>query len=70
MESGARRSGVIVLRVWIEQEAVVRLRARITQSLDEGGETTSVIVAGVDDVCSMIRAQLEAFSGGRPGTGR
>jgi hypothetical protein len=67
---GAQRSGVLVLRVWVEYNPVVTLRARITQSMGEEGEASSVTVAaGVDDVCAVVRVWLEEFAAGAPRTG-
>jgi hypothetical protein len=57
-----RRTGMLIVRAWLEQDSGKQLRTRITQSLDVSrrGEIVSS-AATVDDVCNTIRAWLEEF---------
>ena len=57
-----RRTGMLIVRAWLEQDNGNQLRTRITRSLDVArrGEIVSS-AATVDDVCSTIRAWLEEF---------
>jgi hypothetical protein len=60
------RSGVLVVRAWVEQGTVPSLRARITQSHDLS--TTEQIVtttADVEDILSTVRAWLDALLSGQ-----
>jgi hypothetical protein len=58
-----RRTGVLVLRVWCEDDET--LRARIMHTLDVVSETrTNVAAAGVDDICGVVRSWLELFERG------
>jgi hypothetical protein len=58
------RTGVIVVRAWIENDASATLRARITTSSDLSSEEQTVTVAaGIDEVVAGVRDWLEAFMG-------
>jgi hypothetical protein len=57
------RTGLLVVRVWIEGDSDDDgLRARITQTVDlvSGAEVVTV-AATSDDVCAAVRAWLEAY---------
>ena len=55
-----RRTGVLVLRVWCEDDET--LRARITHTVDVVSETrTNVAAVGVNDICEVVRAWLQLF---------
>jgi hypothetical protein len=56
------RTGVLVIRVWLESPASCGLRARLTRTSNvmiEERETT--VAATVDDVCDQVRTWLESF---------
>jgi hypothetical protein len=62
MRSTAERTGVLVLRVWIEYDGADGLRARITESSDIlSYEQTTVVVGTIDDVLRVVRDWLDAF---------
>lgn len=57
------RTGVMIVRIWIDQDAEVGLRARITRTLDStGAEQDVTIAAHVDDVCEVVRRWVDEFS--------
>jgi hypothetical protein len=54
------RTGVLVLRAWIEGDPSTGLRARITQAADNAAPEYLVATAAtVEDVCAGVRAWLE-----------
>jgi hypothetical protein len=58
----AERTGVLVLRVWIESDADNGLRARITHERDLGsGERVSVVSGAVDEIVEIIWYWLQDF---------
>jgi hypothetical protein len=64
--SPAERTGVVVMRVWIEPAAdpASGLRIRITETPDiERGESVTVAVAKVADAIDVVRRFLESFAG-------
>lgn len=63
MESASpERSGVLVVRAWIEEDAERGLRARITSTLDiaRGDEVVS-LAARPEEIYEAVREWLEAF---------
>ena len=60
------RTGVLVLRVWVEAGVRHGLRARITRTVP-GGSTESITSAAatVDGVCTVVRRWLEELLPGR-----
>lgn len=57
------RTGVLVLRIWVEQ-GDGGLRARITTSDDvESPEHTSVVAATLDEILRVVREFVERFRG-------
>ena len=56
------RTGILVIRVWLEPEAPGRVRARLTQAagLDEPA-TTLATAADVPGVCDAVEAWLRQF---------
>jgi hypothetical protein len=61
----AERTGVLVIRVWIELNGEARLRARITRVLDtESREEISSVVATRDEITSTVADWLDAFGVG------
>jgi hypothetical protein len=60
--SAPPRTGVLVIRVWQEQDAPGRLRARLTQAADLGeAPTTLATAADVPGVCAAVEAWLRRF---------
>ena len=56
------RTGVLVLRVWLEQDAPASLQARLIQATDLGeAPTTLATAAGVAGVRDAVEAWLERF---------
>jgi hypothetical protein len=53
------RSGVLVVRAWIERAGPEGLRVRITQILGPGEEQTETTAATVDDTLALVRTWLE-----------
>jgi hypothetical protein len=60
----AERTGVLVVRAWVEGDTPQAFRARLTRSLDVSspGEVEST-AASIDEVCEQVRAWLLAFVG-------
>ena len=58
------RTGVLIIRLWIEDSHEFGLRARITQSaLNSAATEESVAVAAsVEDICAAVKQWVEAFS--------
>jgi hypothetical protein len=56
------RTGILVIRVWVEQDDAGRLRARLTQAADLGHPATPLDVAtGVPGICDAVEAWLRRF---------
>jgi hypothetical protein len=56
------RTGVLVLRAWLERERVDGFRARITATLDlEAGRERVLTAATPDGVLAIVEAWLEEF---------
>jgi hypothetical protein len=61
-EPGRERTGILVIRVWLEQDAPGRLRARLTQAADlDHPATTLATAADVPAVCAAVEAWLHQF---------
>ena len=57
-----QRTGILVIRVWLEQGTPGRLRARLTQAADLGDPpTTLATTADVPGVCAAVEAWLRQF---------
>ena len=57
------RSGVLILRLWIEANHAKGLRARITQMLDTARTEQSVAVAAsANDICAIVKDWVDAFA--------
>lgn len=64
----AERTGVLVLRVWIETGPGGGLRARITAEKALGsGERVSLVLGTVDEVIEIVRSWLHGFVDGELG---
>lgn len=60
--SATGRSGLLVMRVWIEEPPPRHLRVRVTHMSDVASGREEVTTASsIDDVCAFVRAWLEAF---------
>ena len=56
------RTGVFVVRLWIEPNHEAGLRARITQTIDTRVPERSVaIAASADDICAVIKSWVDDF---------
>ncbi|HSK35174.1 MAG TPA: hypothetical protein VLA80_00395 [Actinomycetota bacterium] len=56
------RTGILVIRVWVEQDDAGRLRARLTQAADLGETATTLAVAtGMPGICDAVEAWLRRF---------
>jgi hypothetical protein len=56
------RTGILVIRVWIEQDDAGRLRARLTQAADLGDPGTTLATASdLPGVCDAVEAWLRRF---------
>ncbi len=60
--SATERTGILVIRVWLEQDAPGELRARLTQTGDLGEAATTLATASdVTGVCAAVEAWLRRF---------
>jgi hypothetical protein len=58
----ADRTGVLIVRLWIEGNPHDGFRARITQTLDStDDEQTMSTAANPDDLCAVVRTWVDAF---------
>jgi hypothetical protein len=58
------RTGVLILRLWIEANHETGLRARITQSLDStAAEQPLAVAASADDICAIVKQWVHDFEG-------
>lgn len=58
----ADRTGILIVRLWIEANAREGFRARITQTLDStGDEQTMATTADPEDLYAVVRTWVEAF---------
>lgn len=56
------RTGILILRIWIEVRASDGLRIRVTETLDAGGLERSVAtVCNADEACGAVRTWIDAF---------
>lgn len=59
------RTGVLLVRLWIEANHETSLRARITQSLDTMAIEQSVAVASSsDEICKVVKQWVDDFTSG------
>jgi hypothetical protein len=66
MAKVTERSGVLIVRAWVEGGSVPSLRARITQSHDLTTTEQVVTTTGdVDDILSTVRDWLDALLSGQ-----
>lgn len=56
------RTGILIVRLWIEGNAHDGFRARITQTLDSTGpEKAMAVAANPEDVYAVVRTWVESF---------
>lgn len=56
------RTGILIVRLWIEGNARDGFRARVTHTLDStGSERAMATAADPEDVYELVRAWVEAF---------
>jgi hypothetical protein len=56
------RTGLLVIRIWVEAGSDVGIRARITRTLDLEAERSSVVYASsIEDVAAAVSSWLRAF---------
>jgi hypothetical protein len=62
MQQTTDRTGILILRLWIEGNAQEGFRARITQTLDATGPERAISTAGDPKaVYAVVQAWVEAF---------
>ena len=59
--SAPERTGILVIRVWVEREPPGRLRARLTEAADLGEPPTTMAAADVPGICAAVEAWLRRF---------
>jgi hypothetical protein len=60
--AGAQRTGILVVRVWLEQDAPGRLRARLTQAVDLAEAPASLARQPMcPGICAAVEAWLRQF---------
>jgi hypothetical protein len=63
--TGHRRTGVLVIRVWVEAAADGQIRARVTEARDlDSGEWTSAGASSVDAIVARVQEWLGDFAEG------
>jgi len=56
------RTGLLVIRVWVEKNGEARLRSRITRVLDVSeGEEMTTAAATSEEITAVVTEWLEAF---------
>ncbi|MET0414743.1 MAG: hypothetical protein ABW022_01815 [Actinoplanes sp.] len=55
---GTERTGILILRAWVEEDSAERLRVRITDATS-GLEIRVTTTTAVDGACEAVRAWLE-----------
>ena len=56
------RTGILVIRVWMEQEPPGRVRARLTHAVGLGEPPTTTAAANVPGICAAVDAWLRRFT--------
>jgi hypothetical protein len=60
--AAAERTGILVIRVWLEQDPPDQLRARLTEAADLGDPPTTLALASdVAGICDAVEAWLRRF---------
>lgn len=56
------RTGLLIVRLWIEGDARDGFRARITQTLDSAGTERAIAIAGTpEDVGTVVQTWIDEF---------
>ena len=59
----ADRTGILIVRLWIESTGPGGFRARITQTLDSTGPEEAMATAATpEDIYAVVRSWVEAFA--------
>jgi hypothetical protein len=59
----SQRTGVLVVRAWVEDDPSIGLRARIVSTVDVNQlESETSVAASIDDVGRIVRAWLESLT--------
>jgi hypothetical protein len=62
MSRSSKRTGVLVVRIWLENDPEAPLRARVSRSLDlDTAPVEELTVASAEEVAELVRDWLEAF---------
>lgn len=57
------RTGMLIIRLWIEGSSRTGFRARVTRTLDTNGPEHAVAATATpDDIYSMVRTWVEEFT--------
>jgi len=68
--TGRPRTGILVIRVWLEGDGPGRLRARLTQAADLGDPATTLATASdLPGVCDAVEVWLRRFLDAPSGDG-
>ena len=59
------RSGLMILRAWLETDSGDALRVRIISTTSESGEPRQSAASTVEGVCAQVRTWLEELAAGR-----
>jgi hypothetical protein len=63
MLSTPERTGVIIIRVWLEADGEVGFRARVTAVRDlETNEVDNAVASNVDEVVEIVQHFVSAFA--------
>jgi hypothetical protein len=61
-DTSSDRTGLLILRLWVEPSHDSRLRGRITHTLDnEAAEQPVAVTDSIDVICDVVRHWVEAF---------
>lgn len=68
--SSSDRTGVLIVRLWIETNHDHGLRARITQTLDSmAAEQSVAVAASAEDICAVVKRWVDEFADPTSGGG-
>jgi len=59
--SPAERTGVVVVRVWLEPGHDEQVRARVTATDLATNEETTAVAASVEEIVRIVRAWIQSF---------
>jgi len=62
-DASSDRTGLLILRLWIESSHDSRLRSRITHTVDKQSAEQSIAVTdSIDVICDVVRQWVQAFA--------